>query len=145
MILPWPAEKAHVFSLTVPMRWGDMDAMGHLNNTLYFRYLETTRIEWLRSINCPLDPLGEGPVILNAFCSFKRQLVYPGDVLVHMHVSDVTEKTFETWATLSRADSPDVVCAQGGATTVWVNFPAEKAKPMPAWLREKLLAYPVSA
>ena len=31
----------------MPIRWGDMDAMGHVNNTVYFRYMEQTRIEWL--------------------------------------------------------------------------------------------------
>ena len=32
------------------IRWGDMDAFGHVNNTIYFRYLEQARIEWLRVI-----------------------------------------------------------------------------------------------
>jgi len=38
---------AHRFTLAV--RWGDMDAMGHVNNTVYFRYMEQTRIEWLET------------------------------------------------------------------------------------------------
>ena len=41
---------------TIKMRWGDMDALGHLNNTYYFRYMETARLEWLESINAPLEP-----------------------------------------------------------------------------------------
>jgi acyl-CoA thioester hydrolase len=145
MHFPKPTQKALVHRMVIPMRWGDMDAMGHVNNTLYFRFLETARIEWLRSINCQPDPKGEGLVILNAFCSFKRQLVYPGDLLVNMYASDIGEKTFETWATIARSDAPDVICAEGGATTVWIDFPAEKAKPMPQWLRAKLLAYLASA
>jgi acyl-CoA thioester hydrolase len=32
------------------LRWGDMDAMGHVNNAQYFRYLETARIDWMRSM-----------------------------------------------------------------------------------------------
>jgi len=30
----------------IPVRWGDMDAMGHVNNTVYFRFMEQTRISW---------------------------------------------------------------------------------------------------
>ncbi|MDE2566900.1 MAG: acyl-CoA thioesterase, partial [Burkholderiales bacterium] len=42
-----PAEKKLVYECVVPLRWGDMDAMGHVNNTLYFRYLEIARLDWL--------------------------------------------------------------------------------------------------
>jgi acyl-CoA thioester hydrolase len=31
--------------MVIPIRWGDMDAMGHVNNTIYFRYFETIRID----------------------------------------------------------------------------------------------------
>ena len=36
-----------VHTSTQPIRWGDMDALGHVNNTVYFRYMEQARIEWL--------------------------------------------------------------------------------------------------
>ncbi len=45
-----PAQKKLVYEMSIPIRWGDMDAMNHLNNTTYFRYLETCRIDWLQSI-----------------------------------------------------------------------------------------------
>jgi acyl-CoA thioester hydrolase len=133
-----PEIKKLVYEMNIPMRWGDMDAMGHLNNTTYFRYLETIRIDWLRSIGCELSPAGEGVVIVNAFCNFYRQLEYPGDVLVKMYVSDLGRSTFESWGTMERADAPGEIYAEGGATTVWVDFPAQKSKPLPDWLRQKL-------
>ncbi|MBX9612866.1 MAG: acyl-CoA thioesterase [Burkholderiales bacterium] len=131
-----PEQKKLVHEMTVPIRWGDMDAMNHVNNTLYFRYLEIARIEWMHSIGAAPDPQGEGPVILNAFCNFYKQLEYPGDVRVKMYVSDPGRTTFESWCTLERADQPGVIYAAGGATTVWVDFPAQKARPLPDWLRE---------
>ncbi len=131
-----PEKKKLVHEMIVPIRWGDMDAMNHVNNTLYFRYLEIARIEWMHSIGAAPDPQGEGPVILNAFCNFYKQLEYPGDVRVKMYVSDPGRTTFETWCTLERTDQPGVICAAGGATTVWVDFPAQKARPLPDWVRE---------
>jgi acyl-CoA thioester hydrolase len=130
-----PEVKKLVFEMQIPMRWGDMDAMNHVNNTSYFRYLETCRIDWMRSMGCQPDPQGEGPVIVNAFCNFYRQLEYPGDVLIKMYASDPGRSTFETWATMARTDQPEVIYAAGGATTIWVNFPAQKAKTLPDWLR----------
>jgi acyl-CoA thioester hydrolase len=130
-----PEQKKKVFELTMPVRWGDMDAMNHVNNTVYFRYLESTRIDWMRSINCQPDPTGAGPIIVNAFCNFYKQLQYPGDILVTMYASDPGRTTFETWATIERTDQPGVVYAAGGATTIWVDFPSQKATTMPDWLR----------
>ena len=104
----------------------------------YFRYLETVRIDWLWSIGCKPAPDGKGPVIVNAFCNFYKQLEYPGDVLVKMYVSDPARSTFESWGTMERADAPGVIYAAGGATTIWVNFPAQKSAPLPDWMRVHL-------
>ena len=131
-----PEAKKLVYEMLIPIRWGDMDAMNHLNNTVYFRYLETIRIDWMHNIGCQPDASGEGPVIVNAFCNFYKQLEYPGDVLTKMYVSDPGRTTFETWGTMERADKPGVICAAGGATTIWVDFPAQKAKTLPDWLRQ---------
>lgn len=138
MKLELPAVKKPVFNMTLPIRWGDMDAMGHVNNTVYFRYLEIVRIEWMRAIGCEPDPRGEGPVIVNAFCNFHKQLEYPGDVLATLFVSDPGRSSFESWCTLSRSDDPDTLYASGGATTVWVNFPLQKSAPLPDHMRTLL-------
>ncbi|MDO9359595.1 MAG: acyl-CoA thioesterase [Polaromonas sp.] len=130
-----PEKKKLVFETRLPIRWGDMDAMGHVNNASYFRYLETVRIDWMYSIGCVPDPKGEGPVIVNAFCNFYKQLEYPGDVLVKMYASDPARTTFETWGTMERVDQPDVIYAAGGATTIWVDFPSQKAATLPDWMR----------
>ncbi|MGH8829968.1 MAG: acyl-CoA thioesterase, partial [Polaromonas sp.] len=45
-----PEKKKLVHEMRIPIRWGDMDAMGHLNNGTYFRYLETIRIDWMYAI-----------------------------------------------------------------------------------------------
>ena len=130
-----PEIKKKVHEMIIPIRWGDMDAMGHVNNTVYFLYLETIRIDCVSSINCVPDPKGQGPVIVNAFCNFYKQLEYPGDVLAKMYVSDPARTTFESWCTLERADQPGLVYAAGGATTIWVDFPQQKAVPLPDHIR----------
>lgn len=131
-----PEQKKLSFEMTIPIRWGDMDAMGHVNNTVYFRYLEIVRVEWLRQVGGPPDPSGEGPVIVNAFCNFLKQLEYPGDVLARHYVANPGRSSFDTFITLERVDQPGVIYAEGGATTVWMDFPSGKSAPMPDWLRQ---------
>jgi len=136
MKLEIPDIKKQLFERVIPIRWGDMDAMGHLNNTSYFRYLETVRVDWMNAVGAMPNPQGEGPVIVNAFCNFYKQLEYPGDVRVKMYASDPGRTTFETWATMERTDNPGLICAAGGATTIWVDFPKQKAMELPQWMRD---------
>ncbi len=131
-----PAAKKLVHQMSILMRWGDLDAMGHLNNCNYFRYLETARFEWLRSIGFDAGARDETLVVASAFFNFHRQLEYPAEVLLKMYVSDPGRTTFETWATLERVAEPGVVCAAGGATLIWIDLGHHKAAPLPAWLRE---------
>jgi len=130
-----PAEKKLTYEMRIPIRWGDMDLMGHVNNAMYFRYLETVRVEWLHAVGGKPDPSGQGPVIVNAFCNFLKQLEYPGEVLARHYVANPGRSSFDTFITLERMDQPGLVCAEGGATTVWVDFPSGKSAPLPDWLR----------
>jgi acyl-CoA thioester hydrolase len=134
-----PAEKKLTHTMTLPIRWGDMDAMGHVNNTVYFRYMEIIRIEWMHGIGAAPNPQGQGPVIVNAFCNFIRQLEYPGDVLAKHYVANPGRSSFDTFITLERADAPGVIYAEGGALTVWTDFQAQKSAPLPDWLRALLV------
>ena len=72
----------------IPIRWGDMDAMGHVNNTVYFRYMEQARISWFERL-VPEDEVWQstGIVIVNASCNYKRPITYPGTVEVRLMVA----------------------------------------------------------
>ena len=133
-----PEQKQLVHSLTLPIRWGDMDVMGHVNNTIYFRYMEIIRLEWLRETGVPANPEGLGPVIVNAFCNFQIELKYPGEVLARLYTTDVGRTSFDTYTLLSRTDDPDTIYASGGSRVVWVDFPRRKSAPLPDRLRELL-------
>jgi len=123
-----------VHTMRMPIRWGDMDAMGHVNNTIYFRYFETARIDWFDQIACTPDPGGNGPVIINAHCSFLKQLKYPGEIEVRTLVGPPGRSSFEMVHEIRTVGADGVagpVHAQGGAKVVWVNFPAEKSVLLP--------------
>ena len=129
-----PEDKKLTLEMTIPIRWGDMDAMGHVNNTIYFRYFETIRIEWFRRIGCVPNPASEGLVIVNAFCNFIKQFEFPGEVLARHYVAKLGRTSFETYVTMERTDMPGVLHASGGAKAVWIDFPKQKSAPVPEWL-----------
>ena len=135
MRIDLPEKKKLVYEMRLPIRWGDMDAMGHVNNVAYFRYMEAVRIEWMVSVGASLDPHGVGPVIANTFCNYLTQLEYPGELLVKLYLANPGRSSFDMFLTLERIDQPGKVYANGGATTVWVDFPNQKSVPLPDAVR----------
>lgn len=133
-------DKKLVHTVRMPIRWGDMDAFGHVNNTVFFRYMEQARIEWMEARGMAMDGRGEGPVVVNARCTFLRQLKYPGEVEVRTFVAQPGRSSFDTMVEICRADQPDVLVAEGGAKVVWVNYAEEKSVPLPPSLRDILEA-----
>lgn len=132
-----PDDLKLVHEMRIPVRWGDLDAMGHVNNTIYFRYFESLRIEWLMRVRAEPNPTGVGPVMANGFCNFIQQIEYPGEIVARHFVTPprAGSKSLDTYFTLSMADAPDVVCANGGATLVWLDFPNKKTVALPDDLR----------
>ncbi|MCF8168359.1 MAG: acyl-CoA thioesterase [Rhodoferax sp.] len=138
MKLELPPLKRLVHTTVTPIRWGDMDAMGHVNNTLYLRYMETARIELMEKNGFRTNPHGHGFVIANIFCNFLRQLEHPGEVMIKSYVGTIGRSSFDMYHELMRTDDSSTVYANGGETMVWMDFPGQKSLPLPSLLREWL-------
>ena len=128
-----------VHTARVPIRWGDMDAMGHVNNTVYFRYMEQTRIDWLYACAQRLGVEaydGEGPVIVNASCTFHVPLTYPGQAEIRMFAGPPGKSSFESYYEISMDGRK---YADGAAKLVWIDLKTAKSAPLPQAFRELLL------
>ena len=119
----------------IAIRWGDLDSVGHVNNTIYFRYMEQARIDWFDSLGYPVGPREEGPVIINASCTFLKQLNYPGNVEVKTYIGTVGRTSMESWIEMRPSYDPQTVYAEGGAKIVWVNYALGKSQPLPDQIR----------
>ena len=120
----------------IPIRWGDMDAMGHVNNTVYFRFMEQARISWFDA----LVPDGEawkstGIVIANASCNFKRAMTYPGTVEVKVYTGPPGGSSVATHYEMLIDGE---LYADGAATVVFVDMQAQKPVRIPVRIRSLL-------
>ncbi len=120
----------------MPIRWGDMDAVGHVNNTIYFRYMEQARISWFDSLGLHYGGVtGEGPSIISASCTFLKQLVYPGNVEVKTYCGEVGRSSIMTYIEMRPSYDPGAIYAEGAAKIVWTDYTKGKSTPLPEKLR----------
>jgi acyl-CoA thioester hydrolase len=124
---PW---RFHVHTSVQTVRWGDMDALGHVNNTLYFRYMEQARSEWIheRAEGGGEDP-GQGTVLVHATCEFLAPLTYPATIEVRMYLGEPGRSSCVTYYDIWRDER---LCARGTAKLVWVDMATGKSSPIPA-------------
>jgi len=123
------------------MRWGDMDAMMHVNNTVYFRYMEQARINWIETWGVGTTANhAEGPVIANASCQFRRPLKYPGSVEVRVFAGQIGRSSLPTYYEIRRTDDPETIYATGDALFVWISNATGKPAAFPDTVRRRVEA-----
>ena len=121
----------------IPIRWGDMDAYGHVNNAVYFRYMEQARIDLLEALGVPIDTRVQGPVIVHAACTFLAPLNYPGEVEVRVFGGELGRSSIPTRYELRKVGE-ETLYAHGEAKIVWIDVTTGRSVPLPESLREAL-------
>lgn len=130
-------KKKLIHVTTMPIRWGDMDAYGHVNNTVYFRYMEQARVEWIEDMGVLVRPGGTGPVIINASCTFLKPMNYPGMVEVRTYVGHPGRSSVQSHVEMLIDGE---LYAEGAAKIVWMDTQTGKSAPIPDNVRAVLEA-----
>lgn len=126
-----------VHNSLIPIRWGDMDAYGHVNNTIYFRFMEQARVEYLEQLGYKVLPQGSAPVIINASCTFLIPLNYPATIEVRMYCGQPGRSSIPTRYEIGRQGDATLY-ATGDAKIVWMDVASGKSVPVPDELRARL-------
>ncbi len=125
--------------LELPVAWGEMDAYGHVNNVVYFRWFETARMAYFERLGRPefigRDPVG--PILAAASCRFRAALTYPDRVTVGAGIEEVAEDRFRmryaVWsAALGR------IAAEGEGTVVCFDYREKRKAPVPEAVRRAI-------
>lgn len=135
-------EKLKEFPVVMEMaiRWGDMDARGHVNNTIYYRYFESTRIALFELLNVYLEPTTAkiAPILAYQDCYYKAPLVYPDTIFVGAKIERFEEsKIIIHHSIISK--KLNRIAAEGEAQIVWYNYEEKKRTLLPEDLKKAIL------
>ena len=127
---------------TIEVRWGDMDAQGHVNNTVYFTYCESVRVELLRKIGFKGKQAGltEGPTLVHASCDFKKQVVYPAKLDVGLRVERISQRSFKMAYGIFFHGSEELA-ATAVSINAWANYAEGRSAELPEEIRSTLAGY----
>lgn len=125
--------------ISVPLHWGDQDAFGHINNTVYLRWSETARIEYLTRIGIWQRSASEkiGPILASISCNFRWPMTYPDTAYVGARITGIGNSSFTMIHEIVSANR-SVVAADLESTLVLFDYNTSKPIRVPTDMRDTI-------
>jgi acyl-CoA thioester hydrolase len=131
------------FRVEIPVRFRDIDGMGHVNNAVIFTYMEQARSEWYRHL-MGIKSVAEFDFILaHASCDFKEAIGFGETVVVIVTLTSVGRSSFRFEYEV-RSKDEGTVFATGESVQVCYDYRKKAPIPIPAAFRRKLGTAPVN-
>src|SRR5690242_12977765 len=127
--------KTVLYEKNLTVAWGDMDALGHINNVRYFDYFQEARIEWLQTQGITMQQT-TGPVVIQADCTFLKPVVYPAILKLICSIHSPGRSSFIVDYDLLQASE---LVAKGSSKIVWVDYQQNKSILLPDAIRNLLV------
>jgi len=130
---------AYPVVIEVPVAWGEMDSLLHVNNIVYFRYFESARMAYFDRLDFwgHMNETGVGPILASTGCKFKLPLTYPDTVSVGAAVSEVGADRF-VMKYAAASHSHGRIAAEGEGLIVSYDYRAQAKTPLPEVIRARI-------
>ena len=130
----WPV------SIEITVQWGDMDALKHVNNTVFLTWMETARMAYFDE--CGMMDTFEtekiGPILAAIKADFLAPVIYPDTIVVQTTISKMGRSSFEMgYKIMSSANGGELV-ATGSATGVMCDYSTGSSTPISENLRARI-------
>lgn len=124
----------------VKVRWGDMDAFNHVNNTIYFRYMETARIDYFNAIGLMgmMRATGVGPILAHTSCQFIQPVTHPDTLRIAMRLRKMGNSSLVHEYEIHSERLG--LAAKGDSVVVSYDFNKNEKAPLPEALRLAVMA-----
>jgi acyl-CoA thioester hydrolase len=126
--------------IDIPVAWGEMDALRHVNNIVYFRYFESARIAYFEKLRFWefMDQTGIGPILASIQCKFKIPLTYPDTVSVGTRIPKIEQDRF-VMEHRAVSHKSHAIAAEGESVVVSYNYRENKKTPLPDEMKQRIL------
>lgn len=118
-----------------PVVWGDMDAFGHLNNVMYYRYMESARLYYLEKIDLFSHPIL--PVVRSNQCDYLSAVHYPDHLKIAVRIQEVNNSSFKMMYLIC-SEAQQKVVAMGESVLVCIDPETKGKKQIPDILKDKI-------
>lgn len=116
--------------------WGDMDAFGHVNNVVYYRYIESARIEYLNKLNIFSNKINT--VVASSSCKYLKPVFFPDEIRIGVKVVELRNSAFRMEYSLY-SQAQNCLVATGDAVVVCVDQIEMKKTAIPETIKQGII------
>lgn len=124
-------KKIAIHQKTFSIEWGDMDALGHVNNGRYFDYFQQARIDWLATVQLDLKQ-DCGPVVVHIACTFLKPIVYPATLTLNSSLHSPGRSSIMLDHEIYQGEE---LMTEGTSKIVWIDYRKQQSVPLPDSIR----------
>lgn len=121
----------HLITVPLSVRWGDMDAFNHVNNSVYATYLEEVRLRWFATLNGPWVSPDMGPVVASMRIEFRQPIEWPEELIVELLCDRVGRSSLSLPFRMVSAKDSGRLYAEGSTVLVWIDRQTGKSVALP--------------
>ena len=124
------------YFVSMDVRWGDMDALGHVNNAAYLSYSETARLNFFADQfrDDPRHMNGHAPILAEISCTYHRQLKHPAELEVGVAIESIGRSSLIVRAPIFVVGE-ELAAAEVRAILAWFDYDTQTTMPVPERLR----------
>lgn len=128
-----------LFRMPLQLRWRDLDAFNHVNNSTFLTYLEEARIRWFESIGEDWVTDEFAPLLAAVQLNYRQPIPYPADVVVELYTDRVGTSSITIGHAIASADGAALYC-DGNVVAVWIDRANGRPRSLPDGIRKAVEA-----
>lgn len=133
-------EMRPLYELRMPLRWGDHDALNHVNNAAYLGYLQEARVRWIAEQIPDWERAADSaPIMAAVHANYRRPLKWPADILVQLFCERLGTSSITIAHRIVDADDPSILYLDGNVVMVWIDPASGKSMPLPEAIRQSCI------
>ena len=131
----WPV------STQIPVQWGDLDALKHVNHTVFLTWMETARMIYFEECGMmeKMDSENVGPILAGLKADYKSPVLFPDTVTVSTTMSRMGNSSFDMEYRVTSVSNGGQLVATGTVFGVMCDYSSGKSTPIPDDLRSRIL------
>lgn len=130
------APTAELIRVPMPVRWRDLDAFNHVNNSKYLSYLEEARLHWMLGV--PGQGMDDhvAPVVAAAQLNYRRPITWPAEVVIELFVERLGNTSLSIGHRIVDDEDSTIVYCDGNVVMVWIDRDTGRAAALPQPVRD---------
>lgn len=138
-----PEGAASPVTIRQAVAWGELDALGHVNHTVFLRWFENARFAWFERVGVAAlmreSQGATGPILARISCDYRAPVQFPDTILASVRCVELGRSSL-TLRNAIWSEQRGAIVAEGELVLVLLDYQSQRSTPIPEVIRAAIRA-----